>query len=65
MADINRSLAARRSRAAAEESVVDLIELLFFAYRDFISDPDAILAQIRISGARITACCISSTAIPA
>jgi len=26
-------------------SNVDLIELLFFAYRDFISDPDAILAQ--------------------
>jgi len=25
--------------------VVDLIELLFFAYRDFISDPDAILAK--------------------
>jgi DNA-binding MarR family transcriptional regulator len=24
---------------------VDLIELLFFAYRDFISDPDAILAE--------------------
>ena len=45
MADINHSLAARRLRAAAEDSVVDLIELLFFAYRDFISDPDAILAQ--------------------
>jgi DNA-binding MarR family transcriptional regulator len=25
--------------------VVDLIELLFFAYRDFISDPDAILKK--------------------
>ncbi len=25
--------------------MVDLIELLFFAYRDFISDPDAILAK--------------------
>ena len=24
---------------------MDLIELLFFAYRDFISDPDAILAK--------------------
>lgn len=45
MADINRSLAARRPSAAAEDSVVDLIELLFFAYRDFISDPDAILAK--------------------
>jgi DNA-binding MarR family transcriptional regulator len=45
MADINHSLAARRVKAAADDSVVDLIELLFFAYRDFISDPDAILAK--------------------
>ncbi len=45
MADINRSLAARRAPAPADELVVDLIELLFFAYRDFISDPDAILAR--------------------
>jgi DNA-binding MarR family transcriptional regulator len=44
MADINHSLASRRPRVA-EGSVVDLIELLFFAYRDFISDPDAILAK--------------------
>jgi DNA-binding MarR family transcriptional regulator len=28
-----------------DESVVELIELLFFAYRDFVSDPDAILAR--------------------
>ena len=45
MADINHSLAARRVKAAAEDSVVDLIELLFFAYRDFISDPDEILRE--------------------
>ena len=45
MADINRSLAARRIAPPPRESVVDLIELLFFAYRDFISDPDAILAK--------------------
>lgn len=48
MADINSSIAARplsHSAGAAEGSVVDLIELLFFAYRDFISDPDAILAR--------------------
>jgi DNA-binding MarR family transcriptional regulator len=32
-------------KVAAQDSVVDLIELLFFAYRDFISDPDAILAK--------------------
>ncbi len=45
MADINRSLAARLPPAPVQDSVVDLIELLFFAYRDFISDPDAILAK--------------------
>ncbi len=42
MADIN----ARSLPATAEDDnreVVELIELLFFAYRDFISDPDTIL----------------------
>ncbi len=29
----------------AGEQPIDLIELLFFAYRDFTSDPDAILTQ--------------------
>lgn len=43
MADINRALAAAPLAEATEDSVIDLIELLFFAYRDFISDPDAIL----------------------
>jgi DNA-binding MarR family transcriptional regulator len=45
MADINRSLAARQIEPRGDETVVDLIELLFFAYRDFVSDPDAILAR--------------------
>ena len=33
---------------AVDEAQIDfdMIELLFFAYRDFISDPDAILAKI-------------------
>jgi DNA-binding MarR family transcriptional regulator len=44
MADLNRSL-ARSLPHAEEEPVTDLIELLFFAYRDFVSDPDAILAR--------------------
>lgn len=47
MADIssapNRADAV--SRSSPEESGLDIIELLFFAYRDFVSDPDAILAQ--------------------
>jgi DNA-binding MarR family transcriptional regulator len=29
---------------ASDEEIVSLIELLFFAYRDFTSDPDAILS---------------------
>lgn len=32
-------------RAVEDEEIVSLIELLFFAYRDFTSDPDAILAE--------------------
>jgi len=31
--------------AVPSDNDIDLIELLFFAYRDFISDPDAILAE--------------------
>jgi DNA-binding MarR family transcriptional regulator len=30
---------------AADEPIWDLIELLFFAYRDFVSDPDEVLAR--------------------
>ncbi len=29
-----------------EEDIVRLMELLFFAYRDFVSDPDTILAEL-------------------
>ena len=31
------------SKADADGAIVELIELLFFAYRDFVSDPDKIL----------------------
>jgi DNA-binding MarR family transcriptional regulator len=50
MADINVPLAAdlppaKGERPAREdEPVWDVIELLFFAYRDFISEPDEVLA---------------------
>jgi len=47
MADIN--VTARRlgsaETGAAGEPVWDLIELLFFAYRDFVGDPDDVLAR--------------------
>jgi DNA-binding MarR family transcriptional regulator len=32
-------------RDLSDEDIVSLIELLFFAYRDFTSDPDAILSE--------------------
>ena len=35
------------SRSDVEErEIIELIELLFFAYRDFISDPDTILEEL-------------------
>src|SRR6201746_1367126 len=52
MADINiSSLSDRAGTASSEqgshaaEPIWDLIELLFFAYRDFVSDPDDVLAK--------------------
>lgn len=50
MADINATAARRPAPADAEERtgaepVWDLIELLFFAYRDFVGDPDDALAK--------------------
>jgi DNA-binding MarR family transcriptional regulator len=55
MADINRSakaaainLAERpvHASAATAEPVWDIIELLFFAYRDFVGDPDEALGPL-------------------
>jgi DNA-binding MarR family transcriptional regulator len=51
---VSRAMAAKPARKAqppmpaVDESRIDFetIELLFFAYRDFVSDPDAILAGI-------------------
>jgi len=52
MADINftsgqnpATTGGGRLTEEREEQIVELIELLFFAYRDFVSDPDKILAQ--------------------
>jgi DNA-binding MarR family transcriptional regulator len=41
MADVNLKLLPQTG-----ESLVELVELLFFAYRDFTADPDHILAKI-------------------
>jgi DNA-binding MarR family transcriptional regulator len=50
MADINLSATRRPTPAEpgakpAAEPTWDLIELLFFAYRDFVGDPDEVLAK--------------------
>ena len=49
----------------ADQPEIAFIELLFFAYRDFISDPDAALLDAAASAAPTIASSISSTAIPA
>ena len=52
MADISITTArklrstAEPVEAAAQEPCWDLIELLFFAYRDFVGDPDEVLAKL-------------------
>jgi DNA-binding MarR family transcriptional regulator len=57
MADITivstpRSAAAEIEPAPdAAEPYFDLIELLFFAYRDFVGDPDEVLAKLRFGRA--------------
>src|SRR6202011_5443885 len=51
MADVtalpaSRTAGAEPGRAgAADEPIWDVIELLFFAYRDFVGDPDEVLAK--------------------
>src|SRR5499426_4030855 len=52
MADLTVPVATDRSFPSAEratrghEPIWDVIELLFFAYRDFIGDPDDVLAKL-------------------
>src|SRR5687768_2741028 len=50
MADINYSTetksAASSSASQLNEPLWDLIELLFFAYRDFVGDPDEVLIKL-------------------
>src|SRR5689334_9214829 len=52
MADLNSSTARHRAPAdetrdstPSREPMWDIIELLFFAYRDFVADPDEVLAE--------------------
>ena len=57
MADIGIASTSRSTTAAMDaspprgEPYFDLIELLFFAYRDFVGDPDEVLAKLRFGRA--------------
>jgi DNA-binding MarR family transcriptional regulator len=49
MADLNAPLLSRQQggdQTARAELIWDIIELLFFAYRDFTGDPDDVLAKL-------------------
>src|SRR6187397_3616942 len=46
MADINVIAAKAPSGVRATEPIWDIIELLFFAYRDFVGDPDEVLSKL-------------------
>ena len=50
MADLNLNQVPQRGPAAAprsrNEPAFDLIELLFFAYRDFVGDADDVLSKL-------------------
>ncbi|MGH6814849.1 MAG: MarR family winged helix-turn-helix transcriptional regulator [Hyphomicrobiaceae bacterium] len=47
MADINSHLVSRNGLAESEpvDPLIAYVELLFFAYRDFTAEPDAVLAK--------------------
>jgi DNA-binding MarR family transcriptional regulator len=57
MADINitsltgRATSPATTAVAPAEPIWDIIELLFFAYRDFVSDPDDVLAKFKFGRA--------------
>src|SRR5215470_13173990 len=56
MADLNipvtdRPAAGSERPARGSEPIWDVIELLFFAYRDFISDPDEVLTKFNFGRA--------------
>ena len=42
---VSSSGLAARAERSGDDPAYDLIELFFFAYRDFVSDPDRILAE--------------------
>src|ERR1044071_3605615 len=46
MADINIITGKTHPEAQAPKPIWDIIELLFFAYRDFVGDPDEVLAKL-------------------
>src|SRR4051794_41627795 len=51
IAQAPQSETVSESAAVPREPIWDLIELLFFAYRDFVSDPDHVLAGLQFGRA--------------
>lgn len=56
MADLNITTVPKRpnrsdSEGGSDDAIWDIIELLFFAYRDFVGDPDDALAKFRFGRA--------------
>jgi DNA-binding MarR family transcriptional regulator len=47
----DRSLSSADRAARGREPIWDVIELLFFAYRDFIGDPDDVLSKLNFGRA--------------
>jgi DNA-binding MarR family transcriptional regulator len=48
---VERASSSAERGAGAGEPIWDIIELLFFAYRDFIADPDEVLAKFKFGRA--------------
>jgi DNA-binding MarR family transcriptional regulator len=47
MTDVNVTAPSKpRANRSAAEPIWDIIELLFFAYRDFVGDPDEVLSKL-------------------
>lgn len=46
MTDVNVMAGKTGAQLRPEEPIWDLIELLFFAYRDFVGDPDEVLSKL-------------------
>ena len=51
MSEVRDSAVAPRTKAATNDHLITLVELLFFAYRDFTAEADEILAEYKLGRA--------------